>query len=1164
MRSDSETESESEPESSLVAWVPTCAQPRSQDISADDVVSAVDILQNVDLSEIPSNQDLQSQILDAFNAITRFLDSLLESLPEIVEELYHFALLVRPQFLSLLFAQRKIFHQMANKVHIPGTSASVVVCCVDSFLVKMADVTLVIASGSSVSSSTLPEGLKAQQEDDSLRASSQLPGDWQAFLLSLGSRQLSSAAKRLCLKIAFAVYIIAPSLDRNSDPWMDLQNPRPHELMKALDEYVLQESVDEPASMMWCDAISERKRLSYAMVLILFCATAQQVRPDSSYTALKPRTFGNLLELIHAVLGNGDSEEMEPVENLDAAQSFLLRWGNIVPWCWKTWSDPRIDGTDSIIRLTTTWLYHIDEFPDVSSIMVDSVLEDPSAAGRAIMRVLQQCFSFLPLAALERPATLPVVLSQVCQATLTLLRHYAINGGVYDPVHFRELAKYLLNIFVALEDFERSLCIKSCILESLTLLQREGVLHIAVTSLCSVTHKDGQVRFNVKLDDLILRMRKPVIDGHQCSTSDTEDIRITIHFLTLIWYNGAAKHIPRQSFTYLLRSLIQYSQRNNDGVLRDTVLTGFAIIGLDSTSRANEQEALWELFLASRHSNLGVAASFAYYIVTAGSIPDPLRCAEAWDHLRDTLTLIMRQHFPIEEEAPALPVCDLICAALVSLLQSSTFPVSLVLASPWDSLSLSSDLKAVLHSEISPEPGYRDLLQRRLASPGKVLLEMMSGKRKSNENGGSPLETTTTPKMEVQLILYHKYGSLIIFPATTLLCSSMNYRRRSQSASTSSSFHHRSVTSPPQSAIGKRSYFSSNHSHVSSSQNKWDIDAWQSKRRRRNVSPSGSGASSDDDFLSHFNRSRSPASRSALTTLSTPRSSFPSSSADFFPRNERSGPRLRHSTHIPASFDLNSNMPYSEAELVELRSNAFWDLQRSIAENGESLVRRMRDYESSRSRAETFSKVNEARKRGRKRSSLISAARRKQVFQDSEDDEDDEGEEDVQIISGEIPDVLIRRGSRPASPGDSSLAMTRGRSLPSTQRQRSPSSCSSMVSDDDLHMSASPTFPSFDFQPHSTSMMNTPALSHSTSSTNSSMVSLPLLPYHFQSQSQPSSHSGSTDINILPSIPSPTASRSEKALAALSLAMANGAGSINDYAGLYLSSIAQPDEHWPH
>jgi len=62
----------------------------------------------------------------------------------------------------------------------------------------------------------------------------------------------------------------------------------------------------------------------------------------------------------------------------------------------------------------------------------------------------------------------------------------------------------------------------------------------------------------------------------------------------------------------------------------------------------------------------------------------------------------------------------------------------------------------------------------------------------------------------------------------------MSYRRRSQSASTFASLPRRSLSTSCHSAIGKRICHSSTRSNVSSS--KWDVEAWRSKRRRRNPS----------------------------------------------------------------------------------------------------------------------------------------------------------------------------------------------------------------------------------------------------------------------------------------------------------------------------------------
>src|SRR5260221_4219433 len=58
------------------------------------------------------------------------------------------------------------------------------------------------------------------------------------------------------------------------------------------------------------------------------------------------------------------------------------------------------------------------------------------------------------------------------------------------------------------------------------------------------------------------------------------------------------------------------------------------------------------------------------------------------------------------------------------------------------------------------------------------------------------------------------------------------------------------------------------------------------------------------------------------------------------------------------------------SHLTTLRSAAFWELRRSIIENGEGLIRRMRDYELSRLHQRIRQKANERKKRGHKSSTL--------------------------------------------------------------------------------------------------------------------------------------------------------------------------------------------------
>ncbi|KAJ3811412.1 hypothetical protein F5876DRAFT_64818 [Lentinula aff. lateritia] len=374
----------------------------------------------------------------------------------------------------------------------------------------------------------------------------------------------------------------------------------------------------------------------------------------------------------------------------------------------------------------------------------------------------------------------------------------------------------------------------------------------------------------------------------------------------------------------------------------------------------------------------------------------------------------------------------------------------------------------------------------------------------------------------------------------------LNHRRRSQSA-------YDPLTTPTinrDSSWGgatKRAYLTS-FGTPDITTFKRDIESWQSKRRRRDGSPSGT--SSDEEGISNLARN--------VVGLSPKLPLLPSSSADFdiFPRKDS---RQRHSMYstttssvldpsIHAQSTSSSSSSYSD--LARIRSNAFWELRRSVAENGEGFVRRMRDYEHSRARSGAFSKVKDAQKRGRKRSTLL--ARRSQTLRR---DPDSEEEDDVQIFSGNLSDAFLSQEisspSMSRSPRQSSLNdMDEDPRDPIQRPERSPSSSSSSyhifesssnspyVFSSDMAQIASPPYTQLEVTPSS---LNSASSSSSTSSISFQLPSAPSANLH-PTGGISSSSSASAYVS---------ASRSEKALAALSLAMANGAGSITeDYEAL--------------
>ncbi|KJA29269.1 hypothetical protein HYPSUDRAFT_504833 [Hypholoma sublateritium FD-334 SS-4] len=223
------------------------------------------------------------------------------------------------------------------------------------------------------------------------------------------------------------------------------------------------------------------------------------------------------------------------------------------------------------------------------------------------------------------------------------------------------------------------------------------------------------------------------------------------------------------------------------------------------------------------------------------------------------------------------------------------------------------------------------------------------------------------------------------------------------------------------------------------------------------------------------------------------------------------------------------------SDLVRLRSSAFWELRQSISENGEGLVRRMRDYEKSRSRHGAHHQAKEAEKRERKRF----RSKKRKVLLDTSDASDD----DILISSGESANHILR-GTFLRTVKDPAEAMVVDSSRSSAHHTRSNYAdtqyTTSFPTTDDEY--STPTFGresgEFISQSPSGSMQSSkPSLSHSRGeSPCSSFVSLP-----FSSPIM-----WDEDLSVPSSVSGPSTA-SEKAIAALNLALANGAGSINDY-----------------
>jgi len=319
----------------------------------------------------------------------------------------------------------------------------------------------------------------------------------------------------------------------------------------------------------------------------------------------------------------------------------------------------------------------------------------------------------------------------------------------------------------------------------------------------------------------------------------------------------------------------------------------------------------------------------------------------------------------------------------------------------------------------------------------------------------------------------------------------------------------------------------------------------------------GTGSSTPASTDSHSSSLSSSAPHTPL---------FVSTPADFLLLHSRAGYRETASTKSRSkstnSFDAQSG--FSEVDTARLRSDALWELHRSVAENGEGLVKRMRDFEDSRSKSGIYDRARALKKRRAKRRHAPSLPITRSVRRLSSSESDDD---DVQIYSGELCSLPVSRQKRASSLGlmDTDNDEVRGTSVGSFSECADQASIHTSFSYDDIddlsRYSFNTAFLSGSDASHSTS--SSPAYKYSAyttacSSASGSSINSPASPFDslFPGSPDPnfifrapSSHSAATSLAPSQETPSPTSSASltEKAIAALSLAIANGAGGLGDY-----------------
>ncbi|OJT09501.1 hypothetical protein TRAPUB_14035 [Trametes pubescens] len=361
---------------------------------------------------------------------------------------------------------------------------------------------------------------------------------------------------------------------------------------------------------------------------------------------------------------------------------------------------------------------------------------------------------------------------------------------------------------------------------------------------------------------------------------------------------------------------------------------------------------------------------------------------------------------------------------------------------------------------------------------------------------------------------------------------------------------------------------------------KWDVDQWRrGKRARRdsNVSFASPSCASAHNKLTGFNALQAESSSDepfgtgsdpAFPAESTTSFTFASSSTaplastsaafQFFPLKKARSQKPGRSSRFPREPSPREagRSGISPDEARRMRADALGELHRSVVESGEGLVRKMRDWESRSARP--AADTHQPRRSWRRLASCYGTPQAAEaVSEQPEEDEDDifivgetssfpAANSGAQKKRSYSMDVDLPEMEPFASPfagldgGDRSSSPIAPSSGPSAY-----SSDDEGHADMDVELASSASGPS-----------SSPALSHTYStSANSSLVSLPLFAHPSERGADlgaalPSSATITSREFSAPAPGSPPSTRSEKAIAALALAMANGAVGISDYEAL--------------
>ncbi|KAF9056306.1 hypothetical protein BJ165DRAFT_501664 [Panaeolus papilionaceus] len=246
--------------------------------------------------------------------------------------------------------------------------------------------------------------------------------------------------------------------------------------------------------------LSGQWRCDAAMLLSLLASTfpLDSVDEDVQWIHSKPLLFtecrSHVLQLLQAVCAKVDSHWPSSHAVGSASITIVLRWGNVIPWCWKFFHDERMAYSEYLSDVTLTWLYHFDAplFTWAKpSMHWEWLTEWVAGNGHVASSLLSHSFKLLlDDTAVDRCTDDPVVqvFHKLVGVLLVLLRGESIDPPTQTPASIVSCIQCMLVFFGRLPQSESNVPTLQSIVEALTHVNTEQRTWVFHSMLQDETH----------------------------------------------------------------------------------------------------------------------------------------------------------------------------------------------------------------------------------------------------------------------------------------------------------------------------------------------------------------------------------------------------------------------------------------------------------------------------------------------------------------------------------------------------------------------------------------------------------------------------------------------------------------------------------------------------